>query len=408
MQTSTEAIFLARPRQGSERGVALILGMFLTIVGFGLVVSGSAFMKAYRSKTDVAFISSGQARQFARAGLTEALGWMRLQSSQPVLAFAPVLDNAATPKVLETIEPDIGLVREFQVSGAVWGRYEVWKQWDADPDPSRLAWRQKMQATDVSMLRNNPKPGSVWRVRSVGYVFRRVDANKTFDEYPNQIIGVEILETEMRRLSLIPPGAGALTVRDGAVTDVKGKGRVKGGKKGAGVVYPQGKSEPPGQAKGTVTGTPASSPTPVYEDSTEAVFNATLEELRAMADVAITKQSDFPSPIPENTIIHSVIPYLTLDSTQPLEGFGVVYHVGDLILPSGNNCNFSGLLYVDGNITIDAPAEIQGTVVVTGSITVDGTSDFSNLTYDEDVLKALEEIFGRYRFSSPIRNVNAR
>ena len=69
------------------------------------------------------------------------MGWFRKSPTQPVATFAPVRNLSVSPQILETNDPDIGLMREFQISGPIWGRYEVWKQWDADPDPVRLAWR---------------------------------------------------------------------------------------------------------------------------------------------------------------------------------------------------------------------------------------------------------------------------
>ena len=85
------------------------------------------------------------------------------------------------PPVIDTLDPDIGIVREFQITNSIWGRYEVWKEWDADPNSTRLAWRQQMQTEDVSDLRGNLSPGSVWRMRSIGYVFRRNDGSAAFN-----------------------------------------------------------------------------------------------------------------------------------------------------------------------------------------------------------------------------------
>ena len=123
------------------------------------VISGSEMLKSNQTRTETQFLLHGQATNFARSGLTEAINWLRRQVVQPVTVFEPVLDTAATPQIIDTLEPDIGLVREFQITGNIWGRYEVWKQWDADPDPARLAWRQQVQVRDVSLLRDS---NSAW------------------------------------------------------------------------------------------------------------------------------------------------------------------------------------------------------------------------------------------------------
>ena len=269
-----------------ERGSDLILAMFVSIVTVGITVSGTYMMKAHRTRTEATFVMSGQAGQFGRSGITEALNWFRLQSSQPVQVFNPVFDGVADPQILETDEPEIGLVRSFQINGIFWGRYEVWKQWDADPDPERLAWRQRMQAKDVSALRGDPQPGSVWRVRCIGYVYRNVDPNRAFDESPNQVLGREILETELRRLNLSPPAAAAMSISDGANATITGDGYVDGGSNGAGVGYSNAKGtkapkNEKGKAKGTykIEGTPASSPIPDYDASVASVFGVQEQEL---------------------------------------------------------------------------------------------------------------------------------
>src|SRR5262249_6074810 len=120
-------------RQG-ERGIALVFALFFTIIALGVTIAGTLFMRANRERLETAFASHGQAVEFARSGLVEALGWFRKQTAQPVTAFQPQLDETARPPVLDTSEPDVGIVREFQISGSLWGRYEVWKDWPADPD----------------------------------------------------------------------------------------------------------------------------------------------------------------------------------------------------------------------------------------------------------------------------------
>src|SRR5690606_18676464 len=150
------------------RGIAFVLGFFFAIIVAGLVATGTLVLSSTRTRTEVNFRLHGQAAQFARAGLTEALGWFRRQTTQPVTVFAPVLDTTVTPPVLDTMDPDVGIVREFEIAGVIWGRYEVWKAWAGDPDPERLAWRQQVQVEDISAERGIAGAGNVWRVRSVG------------------------------------------------------------------------------------------------------------------------------------------------------------------------------------------------------------------------------------------------
>lgn len=382
-----------------ERGVALILAILFTIIVVGITVTGALILRTHQQKTKINFVSHGQSVQFAKSGLIEALGWCRKQTSQPVTAFAPVLDTVSTPPVLETIDPDIGLVREFQITNSIWGRYEVWKEWAGDPVTSRQAWRQQMQCQDVSAMRGNLSPGSIWRIRSIGYVFRVVDPGVAFNVAPNQVIGQEMAEVEARRLALQPPGQAALCARTGGGVTVQTRGRVLGGSAAAGIYYLNATGTP--SISGTlssVTGTPGQSAATSYDDGFEAVFGVSQSELMAMADYVVSTAADFPSPVPVDTLVMSTTG-MTFTAAQPLRGTGVVAIIGDTTIGQGSYSAFSGLLYVQGDLTIREPSEIQGAVVVTGAVNVQGASDYATITYDDAILGHLRQELGTYRLS---------
>jgi hypothetical protein len=341
--------------------------------------------------------------EIAKSGLTEALGWFRKQTSQPATNFQPVLDLLSDPQVLDTEEPDIGIVRQWKITGAVWCRYEVWKDWSADPDPERLAWRNQMLIRDVSAERRAVGSGAVWKLRSIGYVFRRVEPTLAFDQFPNQVIGHEILEMEIRRLSLQPPGQSAVSILDGNSAHINTKGRIIGGSDGAGIFYPQGTGTPTtGPPPPRVTGTPPLSPSLDYYGTVEDVFGVSPEQLTAMADQIITDPDDFPAPVPTNSITVAEVASINFDNARPLQGTGIVYIKGNVTISPGSNSTFNGLLYVDGNLTVRAPSEIRGAVVLTGNLSVQGSSDFATIIYDDDVLSALRLIVGQYRRSTAI------
>jgi hypothetical protein len=386
----------------SERGVALVMAILFTILVVGITVTGSLLLHAHQQKTTVNFVAHGQAVQFAKSGLIEALGWLRKQTAQPVTAFEPALDTGVTPPVLDTIEPDIGIVREFEITNSIWGRYEVWKQWDADPVSARVPWRQQMQSEDISDLRGNLSPGSIWRLRSVGYVYRMVDSTVAFDQPPNRIIGREIAEVETRRLALQPPGQAALCTHTGSGVSVQTRGRVLGGSVAAGAYYLNATGSPSVSGTGsTVTGTPNQSAAATYDDSFESVFGVSQSELAAMADYYVTNTADFPSPVPVDTLVVCNTG-MTFTAAAPLKGTGVVAIVGNTTIGVGSYSAFSGLLYVQGNLTIREPSEIQGAVVVTGTVTVQGASDYATITYDDAILNHLRQELGTYRLSSAL------
>lgn len=394
--------------RADERGVALVMAILFTIVVVGIAVAGAMTLRAHQAKTRVSFVTHGQAVQFSKSGLIEALGWLRKQTSQPVTTFAPQLDMSVAPPVMDTIDPAIGIVREFEITNSIWGRYEVWKQWDADPNATRLAWRQQMQCEDISDLRGDLAPGSVWRLRSIGYVFRRVDPNVAFNEAPNQVLGQDMTEVETRRLALQPPGQAALCTRTGSTAQVLTRGKVVGGSLGAGIFYRQGSGTITVTGTGaSVTGSPSQSASATYDDSFEVVFGVSQSELAAMADYYVTTAADFPSPVPMDAVVMCTTG-MTFSAAKPLKGTGVVAVVGNTTIGQGTYSAFSGLLYVQGNLTVREPCEIQGAVVVTGSVRVEGSSDWVTLTYDDSILAHLRQEVGTYRLSSAIQRPMAK
>lgn len=385
--------------RAEERGLALILALLFTIIVGGLTVTGAVLMRAHVQKNRTSFAAKSQALLVARSGLAEGLNWLRRQTSQPVLAFAPQLDAAATPPVLDTIEPDVGLVREFKITGKTWARYEVWKEWAADPDPTRLAWRQQYQCADVSVPRAGATPGTVWQLRSVGYIYDRVDPTIPFNQAPNRIIASQVTANEARRVAIGLPGQAAVNVDNGATCVINANGRVIGGT-GAGIFYPL-PSGSPTYVAGSVTGSPFLSATTLpYDDTYEGVFSSSLDELKAMANQVVTTAADFPSPVPEMGLLVVDAGPVTITSAKPLLGTGIVIIRGNTILNPGNNSNFSGLLYVEGNLTLREPCEINGSVICTGSLTVQGASDFATIRFDASILSTLMMRIGNYRIGN--------
>lgn len=391
---------------GSESGLALVLGVLFTIVAVGLVVSGTLSLRAHRVKTETSFRLYGQAQQFARAGLIEALGWYRKQTAQPVLALNPLLDMAATPPVIETQDPDIGITREFQISGTIWGRYEVWKRWDTDPNLVRRAWRQRVQCTDVSAARGSAGNGNVWQVRSVSYVFQRTDANLAYNQAPNRVLGSAMLETELRRLTLVPPGMAAVCCGAPGGSGVYDRINVQGA--GGSAVYHRritGQTFTVSGAAVTQGGVASNSGSTTYDDSVLAVFGVSEDELRGLADDRITNQVDFPRPVPRQTLCFVEVPTLDLTMTRRLEGNAIVYVHGDVNFQTGNQSYFTGFLFVNGNLTMRETAEFNGTIVCTGTVDIRGNADWINITYDDDALNSLRTEIGQYRLSGAIRSL---
>lgn len=386
---------------GRPKAIGLTTGLFYAIAVVGLAISGAYSLRARQGGTEVEFVLSGQAGHLARSGIGEAVNWFRVQPAQPVLTFEPRRDATTSPPLAETEEPEVGLVREFQIDGPYWGRYEVWKSWDGDPVPERRAWRDKMQVRDTSARRGLP-PGSVWKITCTGYVFERLDPRKSFRRYPNRVVSSQVLEAEIGRVILNPSGGSALSVRDGAGVTLRAASRVSGGS-GVAITYPQASSAPTVDSLAELDGRQILAPVPTYDDSLLAVFGTDEVGLRAMADMVIGSERELPSEIPAGSIVFSHCGAVTLD--RPLSGSGVLVHQGDLKLAPGSD--FTGLLYVDGSLQVPAPAEITGTVIATGEVILGGSQGSVILRYDPSVIAGLRHELGQYRLAGPLRSTHS-
>ncbi|HZN41720.1 MAG TPA: hypothetical protein VFD82_23150 [Planctomycetota bacterium] len=396
---------LSTQRPNPERGAALVVAVFFSIIVVGLTLAGAVSLNSHRMKTKVNWVVQTQAVQAARSGLAEGLTWLRRQTAQPVTVFSPVLNPSVEPPVLDTIDPEVGLVREFEVTETIWARYELWKDWAADPDPVRRAKRVQFQCEDISQPRAGGSPGTVWRLRSLGYVYHLVDPTVPFNQRPNQIIASQLMETDVRRVVVTLPGLAALCVGDGNSCHINTGGRVYG-MNGYGILYPAGTGTPTtggGSTQRVSGGLGAMNPVSVWRDGYEDVFGMSLTELTGLAHMVVTDLNDFPVPIPSmSLVIVDVGTTVNLDSSHPLLGTGIVIVRGHLVLSQGSNSNFSGLLYVEGNLTMRDPSEINGAVVVTGDVTIQGSNDFSTIRYDQSIIDAMMGSFGNYQRSKPL------
>ena len=389
-------------RPNPERGAALVVAVFFTIIVVGLTLAGAVSLTSHRMKTKTNWVVQTQAVQAARSGLAEGLTWLRRQTTQPVTAINPILNTAVEPQILDTIDPEIGIVREFEVTDAIWARYELWKQWPGDPDPVRRAKRVQFQCEDVSQPRAGGQAGMVWRLRCLGYIYRRVNANVPYNQPPNYVIASQLMETDVRRVVITLPGLAALCVGDGNQCHINTGGRIYG-MSGSAILYPAGTGAPTTGGGSTQRVIGAVSQVNEWHDDYEHVFGMSITELSGLAHMVVTDPNDFPVPVPNlSLVVIDVGTTFQFDSSHPLLGSGIVVVRGHCSIAQGSNTNFSGLLYVDGNLTMRDPSEINGAVVVTGDCTIQGSHDYSTIRYDQSVMDAMMTSFGNYQRSKPL------
>lgn len=422
--TSTSSNPCPPTSRQSERGVVLIWALVSTIMIAGIILAGTGEERAVNIMTRAEFSADGQAGEIASAGLVDAFAWLRRQSAQPVSTFAPALDPLASVPVNDTEDPDVGLIRTFEISPGLWGQYIVRRGVQAEPftdldgnghyDSGETftdldgnnQWSPGRGTRDISSERGMPGNGAVWYLESEGIVYNRLVASVPLGTAPNTVVGRTRLAREVRRMTINPPAAAAVCVNDADNVDFGTRSRVRA-EGGTAIAYPQGS----GSASTTdseITG--ALSGIPSYDGAVEMVFGMSWSELRSMADVSTDDpEHGLPSRVADYSMV-VIKGNVTFDAVRPLRGLGVVIVQGNCTIEASSNSFFNGLLYVEGDLTIRAPAILSGQIIVNGNCNVRGTSgDFVEIEFDSGIVTLLLTRMGQYRYSkatfSPSRHV---
>ncbi|MEZ5990021.1 MAG: hypothetical protein R3F30_13010 [Planctomycetota bacterium] len=375
-----------------ERGFVLLIALFFVVLTAGMVFSGTLSLRSTEQKTELSLRTQGQARHFAEAGLVDALDWFRRQTSQPVATFAPKKDELATPPILDTDDPSIGLVRDFGIDRGIWGRYEV-RRYVPNVSPA------EPEVRDITAMRQASGTGAVWRLVSRAFIYERRDTATAFDVAPNKILASDVLETEIRRLTLVPPAQAAICSPTGSKIYLYTGAMVRGGT-AAGLAYING-SGAPVYSGGKAAGVPAETQiaSTNWFDDCQSVFGVDEDTLRSMADYQITYASEVPNPIPTNSIVFSD-GSLYMSTTYPLKGTGILYVKGDVYVPYNTTSYFNGVIYATGNVYLYGPVAVNGTVIGKGYVYLSSLGDLSEVVYDDGVINSLMIAIGQYRFSS--------
>jgi hypothetical protein len=388
------------PMRRNQSGSLLVWALFALVVLTGILFAGMDHLRASSVATETRFRAQGQALDLARAGIVDAYAWFRRQPSQPVTLFAPARNLAATPPINETDDPTIGLVRDFQISPGYWGRYEVRlfvdRNGNGRPDLGEGVF-------DATTLRGLAGAGTIWHIESHGFVYRRLNSSVAWNVDPNERVSGAVVATEVRRLSLVPPGAAAVCCARGDGVTVGNRGRIDG-TTCAGAVFPTSTGSP--TATGELSGAPPSGAVPGYDASWTAVFGVTADELKALASVRMPGTQALPNPFPEYGLVF-VEGNLTVTGAAPLKGSGILVVDGNLTIAANSATYFTGLIYVTGNYVQSAPSAVRGSVIVGGTVNVTGAADFAELTYDHGVIDALLQEIGSYRISKAMHRLDA-
>ena len=407
------------PGGRAERGLMLIWVslVFVTVAGF--VLATMERQKALEESASFESAAPAHARDVAEAGIVDALAWFRRQADQPVAAFAPRRDLTVDPPVNETDDPDLGLVRSYEVAPSLWARYEVaigqpaeaFTDDDGDgyhdagepfADANGNGRRDEARGVlDVTAERGASGVGVVWRLESRGTLFRRVDPTQALGAGPNLRVAEALLATEIRRMAIHPPASAAICVARADGVTIGARARI-GGSPGAALAYAQSTGTVTLLGGAQLTGSPTSVGSPDLDTSIESVFGTDLGGLRAASDLALGDGASVPSPLPTRALV-VIEGDVTFDDDRPLRGTAIVAITGDCTIQSGSNSFFSGLLWVGGDLVVRAPALLTGTVVVEGTLDVRGLGgDHVEIEQDDEIVHGLFQTLGQYRFTKAI------
>lgn len=368
---------------GREEGSALIWSLFFVSVTTGLMLSHSWEMRSNRKQMDVRFRQLEHARLFARSGLVEATSWFQKQPVQPVTAFAPRKDPTAEPPVDETDDPTIGLVREFEVRGSLWGRYEIRKDECVDTSASHGA-----------------APGTVWDVGARGILFQRIDANRPFDRYPNTVIAIQSTRTEVRSLIISLPAPTALVIPDPGKLTMHGSDITISGGSQAGIACDAASA--PLAVLDIVSGTPAVLGLPGLQVGPESLFAMRAEKLELLADIKVAGEEwQLRRPMAGRFAFASSS--LAVTDTAPLQGSGVLFVNGSFKVVAAERSDFQGLIVVNGDAALCGPFHLRGSLVVNGSLELYSDTGPVEIIYDTAVLSQVQDQLGRYHKSKETR-----
>jgi hypothetical protein len=391
----------------------MILTVALIIIVAALVLSGTGELRALDEISRAEFAGEAQAYSVAQAGLVDAYAWFRRQPIQPVTSFAPVLDLAVDPPINETEDPAAGLVRTFEISPGLWGRYTVQLETPAETfddgdgdgifddgesfnDTNGNNRRDPAKGTrDVTAERGLPGAGTVWRVECMGQVFRRPRADLALGDGPNYIVGSALLATEIQRLPLSPPVAAAAYCSRGDRLTCHNRARVRAPT--TALAYPLSTGTPSVSGDSEISG--SSTASPVTGDRLFDVFGANLTDLQSMADISTKDESTLPDTLPPNSLV-VVDGDLLFDATESLRGSGILIVTGNLVIEPGSHSYYNGFVYVGGSFSLSAPSYVRGQVMARDKLILEGgIGDFVELEHDQGVITSLLATMGHYRYA---------
>lgn len=391
-----------------ESGMAMVTVLMLTSVM--LLLAGASTRLIIRSQKDTSeqFTAHAQAGNVAQAGLQDAIGWFKdSDRAQPVQApvTASCADEGFNPVYSEdeleseTIDEDTGIVRDYRISGNIYGRYIVPRN-DCDSPKNQAVKDVSVQRgkTSASAIPN----GTVWSIFSKGIVYIREDFTKNSDSYsftlgpdeaPNRILSQASVQSEIVRIAMrAPTSPVSVTASSGGHTFGNRCHLIGDDNATSAINYFSGGSLP--SASLITPNTLAMREANPERLTTEAFFGATQNELRGLSDRVYNNLGSIPERI--NFSITYLQGDFTFTPAKPLIGEGLLYVDGNLTLAASSNSLFTGIIYVNGQLNIGRDNSLSGAVIAS-RVNCNVTSGNTSLEYNHNVVRNTQNRLGLYR-----------
>ena len=419
-------------------GIAIVNVLIFAVFTTVFLIAGVSFTQAAIKQGRKAG-STAQVYNVALAGITHSVFWLQRQAVQPVTVFDPRANGAtvAPDEDPETKadEEQLGLVQEFEIDAAkgLWGRYEVGRSEGA---PTRTGVSQVgahsakyagpifWTAEDVSGPRGQrDQPGSVWRMRSRGYVFTRQAAADAFtpDGTVTRILERLTLEAEVRssklnfRAACIYGFGNSLSGQDIAFDEGSDNTDpllevLDGTARGYWFRSSQVQNASDVDTLNTTSNTSGDAGiSTALGDQLQYVFGvASTGEVKNLADATYSSIGAVPVPAGDDAFIY-LQGNFTFNASKRLDGSGILFVDGDLKLDgSSTDQAWEGLIFTTGKFTLSERAVVRGAVMAGKNIFLDAASGKQpKILYSESILNGLSSKLGSYRLErSTLRAVD--
>lgn len=406
-----------------RQGVALFQILLFAGITVLFLLAGSQFvfdtLKEGRTTR-----RDSQLYNVALSGLNHAVAWLKRQPFQPAPTFDPVATGLEADETADTPAADeqLGLAHEYELDAAqqLWARYEVGRSSNAPVRgsvaqvgahdaryPSGITW----VAEDIGRQRGK-LPGAAWLLRCRGYIFSKKNG-QTFDTDPARReltleAEVPFVTPRYRQAALYGFSSNATTLTASAANALRldvldGSGRPYWLRTTS--VVESGSVDYGAAPFASLSGQADASST-THVDAVAAnqwvhLFGTSeLSAIRALAGRVADLSAGDPLPVPMPTqALTYIVGNPTFDADHPASGSGILMVEGNLTIDGDTTEQiWRGLIVTTGTYTQRDRSTVHGGVIAGGAVTLEGdTAKEAELRYSQAELELAMASLRGYR-----------